>query len=231
MFQDGKSLNLTHSSHLKNVWPTKRNLIFKVSSKTAAKSLADGVVQLAILCIYIRRIVEYSATVKIVKTATVKTILSAFHLRGFLLPPSSLFALNVKPPLRFAWKPKNAPRRDVRRNDVNWSLVATSLLGNCGYQRNLWTKQNCTPLAILARQNCKLAFPAAFIEFEGAGTIGKALSFFQILNIGKNWRVDKSKIISFKNMISFLYIVVFCQHFACLHFCHDSADLHQLLKS
>ena len=25
-------------------------------------------------------------------------------------------------------------RRDVRLNDVNWSLVATSLLGNSGYQ-------------------------------------------------------------------------------------------------
>ena len=98
---------------MKNIWPTKRNLIFKVSGKTVAKSLADGVVQLAILCIYTRRIVYDSATVNIVKKATVKTILSAFHLHGFLLSPSSLFALNFKPPLSVAWKPKNAPRRDV----------------------------------------------------------------------------------------------------------------------
>ena len=126
-------LNLTHSSHLKNIWQTKRNLIFKVSRKP----VADGVVQLAIICIYIRRIVDDSAIVKIVKTAIVKTILSAFHLHGFLLSPSSLFALNIKPPLRFARKPKNAPRRDVTQNDVNWSLVATSLLGNSGYQRDL----------------------------------------------------------------------------------------------
>ena len=209
----------------------KRNLILKVSRKTVAESLADGVVQLAILCLYIRRIVYDSATVKIVKTATVKTILSAFHLHGFLLTPSSLFRLNIKPPLRFAWKPKNATRRDVRRNDVNWSLVATSLLGSSGYQRDWWPKQNCTPLATLARQNCKLASLAAFVELTGAGAIGKALSFFQILNIGKNSRVGKSNIISFKNMNSFLYIEVFCQHFACLHFWHDSADLHQLLKS
>ena len=98
---------------MKNIWPTKRNLIFKVSGKTVAKSLADGVVQLAILCIYTRRIVYDSATVNIVKKATVKTILSAFHLHGFLLSPSLLFALNFKPPLSVPWKPKNAPRRDV----------------------------------------------------------------------------------------------------------------------
>ena len=67
---------------MKNIWPTKRNLIFKVSGKTVAKSLAEGVVQLAILCIYIRMIVYDSATVNIVKKATVKTILSAFHLHG-----------------------------------------------------------------------------------------------------------------------------------------------------
>ena len=83
---------------MKNIWPTKRNLIFKVSGKTVAKPLADGVVQLAILCIYIRMIVYDSATVNIVKKATVKTILSAVHLHGFLLSPSSLFALNIKPP-------------------------------------------------------------------------------------------------------------------------------------
>ena len=35
-----------------------------------------------------------------------------------------------------AWKPKNALRWDVRLNDVNWSLVTTSLLGNSGYQTN-----------------------------------------------------------------------------------------------
>ena len=83
---------------MKNIWPTKRNLIFKVSRKTVAKSLADGVVQRAILCIYIGRMVYDSATVKIVKTATVKTILCAYYLHGFLLSPSSLFALNIKPP-------------------------------------------------------------------------------------------------------------------------------------
>ena len=165
------------------------------------------------------------------KNSNSRPILSAFHLYDFLLSPSRLFALNIKPPLRFAWKPKNAPRRNVRRNDVNRSLVATSLLSNSGYQRDLWPKQNWTPLAILARQNCKLASLAAFVELAGAGATGKALSFFQILNIGKNSRVDKSKIISFKNIISFLYSVVFCQHFARLHSWHDSADLHQLLKS
>ena len=185
----------------------------KFNIQSVSQTRCWRVVQLAIICIYIRRIVDDSAIVKIVKTAIVKTILSAFHLHGFLLSPSSLFALNIKPPLRFAWKPKNAPRRDVTRNDVNWSLVATSLLGNSGYQRDLWPKQNCTPLAIFARQNCKLASLAAFVELAGAGAIGKALSFFQILNIGKNSRVDKSKIISFKNTNSFLYIVVFCQHF------------------
>ena len=52
-----------------------------------------------------------------------------------------------------------------------------------------------------------------FVELAGAGAIGKALSFFQILNKSKNSRVDKSRIIWFKNMNSFLYIVVFCQHF------------------
>ena len=31
-------------------------------------------------------------------------------------------------------KQKNAPRRDVRLNDVNCSVVATSLLGNSRYQ-------------------------------------------------------------------------------------------------
>ena len=40
-------------------------------------------------------------------------MLSAFDLHGFLLSLSSLLALNFKPPLSVAWKPKNAPRRDV----------------------------------------------------------------------------------------------------------------------
>ena len=40
-----------------------RHLILKVSGKTVAKSLADIVVQLAVLCFYIRRIVHDSATV------------------------------------------------------------------------------------------------------------------------------------------------------------------------
>ena len=52
-----------------------------------------------------------------------------------------------------------------------------------------------------------------FIELAGAGAIGNALAFFQILNIEDNSRVNKSRIIWFKNMNSFLYIVVFCQHF------------------
>ena len=52
-----------------------------------------------------------------------------------------------------------------------------------------------------------------FIELTGAGAIGKALAFFQIQNMGNNSRVNKSRIIWFKNMNSFLYIVVFCQHF------------------
>ena len=47
---------------------------------------------------------------------------------------------------------KHSPR--VSLNDVNCSLVATSLLGNSRYQtdRNI----NRTPLAILARQNYKV---------------------------------------------------------------------------
>ena len=78
----------------------------------------------------------------------------SFGVRGFLLSFSSSFALNFKPPfLSVAWKPKNAPRREVRLNDVNWSLVATSPLGNSEYQteRNMtkW-EQNRNPLAILA---------------------------------------------------------------------------------
>ena len=34
-----------------------------------------------------------------------------------------------------------------------------------------------------------------FIDLAGAGTIGKALEFFQIQNIGNNSRVNKSRII------------------------------------
>ena len=120
------------------------------------------------------------------------------HIMRLLSPRFLVVAFFVvRAEYQAAWKPKNAPRRHVRRNDVNWSLVAKSLLGNSGYQRDLWPKQNCTSLAILAQQNCKLASLAAFVELAGAGTIGRALSFFQILNIGKNSRVDKSKIISF----------------------------------
>ena len=101
---------LNFNYHLKNIWPTKQHLILKVSCKTVAKSLSGGDVQLAILCIYISRIVYDSATVKTVSFHRGWiTILSAFHLYGFLLSPSSLFALNFKPPLSVAWKPKNAP--------------------------------------------------------------------------------------------------------------------------
>ena len=52
-----------------------------------------------------------------------------------------------------------------------------------------------------------------FIDLAGAGATGKALAFFQMLNVGNNSRVNKSKIIWFNNMNSFLYIAVFCQHF------------------
>ena len=52
-----------------------------------------------------------------------------------------------------------------------------------------------------------------FIDLAGAGALGKALAFIQILKIGNNSRVNMSKIIWFNNMNSFLYIVVFCQHF------------------
>ena len=115
--------------------------------------------------------------------------------------------------------------RKIVRNDVNWSLVATSLLGNCVCQtsgkKDIWQEQNRTPLAILARQNYELASLAAFVvivkkvfvELAGAGAIGKALSFFQILNESKNSRLDRSRIIWLKNMNGFLYIKVFCQHF------------------
>ena len=149
---------------------------------TVAKCLAHGVVQFAILCIYMRRIGYDSVTVNIFFTEDRQTafilarwflkamqdmgswITISFGVRGFLLSSSSSFALNFKPPfLSVAWKPKNAPRPDVRLNDVNWSLVATSPLGNSEYQteRNMtkW-EQNRTPLAILAlraRQNLKLA--------------------------------------------------------------------------
>ena len=39
-----------------------------------------------------------------------------------------------------------------------------------------------------------------FVELVGAGVIGKALSFFPILNKSKTSRVDRSRIIRFKNM-------------------------------
>ena len=50
-----------------------------------------------------------------------------------------------------AWKPKNAPRHDVRLNDVNWGLVATLLLDNAGYQTDRKIYDQSTPLAILAQ--------------------------------------------------------------------------------
>ena len=62
---------------------------------------------------------------------------------------------------------RNAPtcRRDVRLNDVNRCLVATSLLGNSRYQadrnRDLTKAKShfaCDPRVIRARQHHKLAF-------------------------------------------------------------------------
>ena len=70
------------SSHLKNIWPTKRHLILKMSPKTVAKSLSGGVVQLAILCIYISRIVYDSATVKIVSFHRRFLVVAFFVVRG-----------------------------------------------------------------------------------------------------------------------------------------------------
>ena len=142
------------------------------SLATVAKCLAHDVVQFAILCIYMRRIGYDSVTVNIFFTEDRQTafilvrwflkamqhmgswITISFGVRGFLLSFSSSFALNFKPPfLSVAWKPKNAPRREVRLNDGSWSLVATSPLGNSEYQteRNMtkW-EQNRNPLAILA---------------------------------------------------------------------------------
>ena len=58
-----------------------------------------------------------------------------------------------------AWKPKI--HDDVRLKGVFLEFVYGLLLGNCGYQtdrkKDLWPKRNRTPLAILARQNSKLA--------------------------------------------------------------------------
>ena len=50
-----------------------------------------------------------------------------------------------------------------------------------------------------------------FIKLAGAGAIRNALAFFQVLNMEDNSRVNKSRNIWFKDMNSFLYIVVFCQ--------------------
>ena len=44
-----------------------------------------------------------------------------------------------------------APRHEVRLNDVNWSLIATLLLGNSGYQTDRKIYDHSTPLAILAQ--------------------------------------------------------------------------------
>ena len=44
-----------------------------------------------------------------------------------------------------------APRHEVRLNDVNWSLIATFLLGNSGYQTDRKIYDHSTPLAILAQ--------------------------------------------------------------------------------
>ena len=49
-------------------------------------------------------------------------------------------------------------RRDVRLNDVNWSLVATSLLRNCGYQtdRKIYDQSKMTlRLAISSEPRAK----------------------------------------------------------------------------
>ena len=59
-----------------------------------------------------------------------------FRLRGFLLSSSFVVRPEFQAAVYIALfrNQKNAPRRDVRLNDVNWSKVATSLLRNNGYQ-------------------------------------------------------------------------------------------------
>ena len=118
--------------------------------------------------------------------------------RGFLLSSSSSFALNLAPPLlSVAWKPKNAPRRDVRLNDVNWRLVVISPLGNSGYQTKRNTtkwEQNRSPhafIALRARQNFKLAFARIQVNltrFPGSNNNNRGAMYH-----GCEWLVGKSR--------------------------------------
>lgn len=68
-------------------------------------------------------------------------IISAFHICSFFCC-HFLFRCSCwisSHHLSVAWKPKTAPKHYVRLNDVNWNLVATSLLhvlGNSSYQTN-----------------------------------------------------------------------------------------------
>ena len=68
-------------------------------------------------------------------------IISAFHIRSFFCC-HFLFRCSCwisSHHLSVAWKPKTAPKHYARLNDVNWNLVATSLLhvlGNSSYQTN-----------------------------------------------------------------------------------------------
>ena len=113
----------------------------QVSHKTVLKSLAESVVQLGIPFIYMRRISYDSAMFKkhfFSQRMNYHICLSypQFFCCHFLFCCSRWISSHH---LSVAWKPNPAPKRYVRRNDVNWNLVATSLLhvlGNSSYQTN-----------------------------------------------------------------------------------------------
>lgn len=147
-----KAVLLLIVHHIWRTYGRQRNI--KCLAKNVTKSLADGVVQLAIPCIYMRRTGHNSATVNMFftedeqpcrpfMTQWLLVVVFFFVVRSWI----SSYHLSV------AWKPKNAPRFDVRLYDVNWSLVMTLLLDDCRYQtsgeKDLWPKQNHTLLVIL----------------------------------------------------------------------------------
>ena len=60
-----------------------------------------------------------------------------------------------------AWKPKSAPRQDVRLNDVKWSLAMTSLLGNSRYQTNrkIYDQSHITLCLVISWKPCTMQIP------------------------------------------------------------------------
>ena len=134
-------------SHLKNIihvqlyMADKAIITCRWSRKTVLKSLAESVVQLGILFIYMRRINYDSAMFSkhfFSQRMNYHICLSypQFFCCHFLFRCSRWISSHH---LSVAWKPKTAPKHYVRLNDVNWNLVATSLLhvlGNSSYQTN-----------------------------------------------------------------------------------------------